>query len=42
MWEAKVFAAAYAVETNWKHKVTPDWGDLIMAWYYNYQSQYIS
>ena len=33
-WEAKVFAAAAvdtdaAVETNWKHKVTPDWGDLI-------------
>ena len=29
MWEAKVFAAADAVETNWKDKVTPDWGDLI-------------
>ena len=26
-WEAKVIAAADA-ETNWKHKVTPDWGDL--------------
>ena len=37
MWEAKVFAAADATdtaadvaETNWKHKVTPDRGDLIM------------
>ena len=29
MWEAKVFAAAAG--TNWKHKVTPDWSDLIMA-----------
>ena len=31
-WEAKVVAAAAAVaaEPNWKHKVTPDWGDLIM------------
>ena len=33
MWEAKVIAAAAAAaaaaETNWKHKVTPDWGDLI-------------
>ena len=28
-WEAKVIAAADAAETNWKHKVTPDWGDLI-------------
>ena len=37
MWEAKVIAAAAAAaaaaadaaaETNWKHKVTPDWGDL--------------
>ena len=30
-WEGKVFAAADAdaAETNWKHKVTPDWGDLI-------------
>ena len=32
-WEAKVIAAAAAAdaaaETNWKHKVTPDWGDLI-------------
>ena len=30
--EAKVFAApdtADALETNWKHKVTPDQGDLI-------------
>ena len=41
MWEAKVIAAAAAAdadtdadaaaETNWKHKVTPDWGDLIIA-----------
>ena len=32
MWEAKVFVAAEAAdaaETNWKHKVTPDRGDLI-------------
>ena len=34
-WEAKVIGAAAAdmdtsVETNWKHKVTPDWGDLII------------
>ena len=35
-WEAKVLAAADAAtvvdaaETNWKHEVTPDWGDLIM------------
>ena len=36
-WQAKVIAAAAAAaadadaaaETNWKHKVTPDWGDLI-------------
>ena len=31
MWEAKVIAAAAvdaAVETNWKHIVTPHWGDL--------------
>ena len=30
-WEGKVFAAADAdaAETNWKHKVTPDRGDLI-------------
>ena len=27
-WEGKVFADADAAETNWKHKVTPDWGDL--------------
>ena len=33
MWEAKVFAAADAdAETNWKHKVTPDWGDLISSY----------
>ena len=41
-WEAKVIAAAAAAadadadadaaaETNWKHKVTPDWGDLIIV-----------
>ena len=35
MWAAKVIAAAAAAdvdtaaETNWKHKVTPDWGDLM-------------
>ena len=32
MWEAKVIAdvdADAAAETNWKHKVTPDWGDLM-------------
>ena len=28
-WEAKFVAAADAAETNWKHKVTPDWGDLM-------------
>ena len=30
-WEAKVFAAADMAdtETNWKHEVTSDWGDLI-------------
>ena len=26
---AKYLAEADAVEMNWKHKVTPDWGDLI-------------
>ena len=34
MWEGKVFAAADAADaadTNWKHKVTPDWGDLITS-----------
>ena len=31
MQEAKV-TAAMIVETNWKHKVTPDWGDLIKRW----------
>ena len=36
MWEGKVFAAANAdadadaAETDWKHKVTPERGDLIM------------
>ena len=29
-WEWIVFAAADAAETNWKHKVTPDRGDLII------------
>ena len=28
MWEAKVIVAAAAAEMNWKHEVTPDWGDL--------------
>ena len=28
MWEAKVIVVV-AAETNWKHKVMPDWGDLI-------------
>ena len=30
MWEAKVIVAAAdaAAEPNWKHKMTPDWGDL--------------
>ena len=28
MWEGKVFAAAAAAETDWKHKVTPERGDL--------------
>ena len=31
-WEEKVFAAAAAAaETNWKHKVTPERGDLIIV-----------
>ena len=37
-WEAKVVVAvdeaavvADTAETNWKHKVTPDWGDFIIA-----------
>ena len=33
-WDAKVIAAAdidAAVEMNRKHKVTPDWGDLIIC-----------
>ena len=38
MWEGKVFAAAAAAaaadldaaETDWKHEVTPELGDLIM------------
>ena len=42
-WEAKVIAADpdadadadedadAAAETNWNHKVTPDWGDLIIV-----------
>ena len=28
-WEGKVFAAADAAETDWKHKVTPERGDLM-------------
>ena len=41
-WEAKVFAAAVtdadmAAETTWKHKVTPDWGDLINGFKYERQ-----
>ena len=30
-WEGKVFAAADAdaAETDWKHEVTPEWGDLM-------------
>ena len=31
MWEAKVIAAAVAAETNWKLKVVPDWGDLMIS-----------
>ena len=36
-WEAKVIAADADAdadadaETNWKHKVTPDWGDLTIT-----------
>ena len=30
-WEGKVFADADAAETDWKHKVTPERGDLIRA-----------
>ena len=34
MWEGKVFAAVDAdadvAETDWKHKVTPERGDLII------------
>ena len=30
-WRGKDFAAADAAETNWKHKVTPDRGDLMMV-----------
>ena len=29
-WEGKVFADA--AETDWKHKVTPEWGDLMCYW----------
>ena len=29
MWEGKVFADADPAETDWKHKVTPERGDLI-------------
>ena len=28
-WEAKVVAVADAAETNWKHEVTPDWGEFM-------------
>ena len=37
-WEAKVIATAAAVaanKLNWKHKVTPDWGDLMMLLIWN-------
>ena len=30
-WDAKVIADVDG-ETNWKHIVTPDWGDLIVHW----------
>ena len=30
-WEAKVIAAGNVMKMNWKHKVTPDQGDLIIA-----------
>ena len=35
MWEAKVVGAAAdaVVETNWKHIVTPDGGDLKIMYY---------
>ena len=35
MWQGKCFAAADAdaAETNWKHKVTPDWGDLMIQYF---------
>ena len=40
MWEGKVFAAADAdddaAETDWKHKVTPERGDLITCIRENY------
>ena len=37
MWEGKVFAAADAdaAETDWKHKVTPERGDLMTYHKYN-------
>ena len=35
MWETKVIAAVAdvdaAAETNWKHNVAPNWGDLIKS-----------
>ena len=51
IWEAKVFAVAMdmaadaVAETNWKHKFTPDWGELIRKYklisysyaYYSFQ-----
>ena len=43
MWEAKVIEAAdaAAAETNWKHQVTPDRGDLIIInWSTQLKSDY--
>ena len=42
MWEAKVITAADMdadVETNWKHKVTPVWGELMMSVQFNHKMQ---
>ena len=44
MWEGKVFAAADtdAAETDWKHKVTPERGDLIKClrkWIYQHLNE---
>ena len=30
-WEANILVAPADAETNWKHDITPDWGDLIMT-----------